>query len=214
MEAVEAEIGYLDIISKTKKASTEMSGIEAKISKLEAEYAHLKTAVNIVQTLIGEYKYGLDAMTTIFLVAQKYGEPITVLKAIETYGQIIALHQEKTNLEGKVTQLNDEIAKIEGEHSEALNHLAFLNSLVLKVGTDVGIVQGKFEASAEFNKLLNFINNPGAAGYGTHVHTALLASLALLGWVDIHQGKFKSASPIRGGLEALVNELGGLKWTP
>jgi len=211
LKAVEAYTSHADIINKTTKAKTELDELRSKIGKLEAQYAHLKTATAMCDSLIQQYKFGFDAINTIFSVAKKYGEPTSVLKAIEIYSQVKELEKEKTNLEGRVTQLEKELAKIGGQYSEALNELDSLNSLALKVGTDVGILQGKLAGSGELNRLLTLINSPGSADYGDYINTVLLTSVALRKWVSANEGKFKSVYSIRSGLEDLAKELGGFK---
>lgn len=210
LQAVKAFADYSDILNKIDKAKVKLTSIETKTQQLETQYAHLKTATTMCQTLIDQYKFGLDAISTILSVAKKLGEPIDVLKSIEAYGKLQVVQQELGKQEGKVSEIKKEIAQLEGEHKKALEKLESLNVLALKVGNEVGKVQGELAASNELKKIVNFMNNPALADYAEHILTALMVTVSLRKWVSAHEVKFKSPNHIKSGLETLIRELGGL----
>jgi len=76
------------IKGEVTKAKSELSNLHSEINKVSTKYSHLTTAIKMCQTLITEYKFGLDAIAMIFSLAKKYDAPMEVLKAIETYGKL------------------------------------------------------------------------------------------------------------------------------
>jgi hypothetical protein len=82
--------------------------------------------------------------------------------------------------------------------------------LALKVGNEIGKVQGEMSASDHLKKLLMLINEPYSAEYSDHINTAILVSLSLRHWVIKNETKFKNCNHIKSGLEYLIREMGGL----
>ena len=58
LEAVEGYVDYVDMTNKVNKAKADLSSTKARIDKLEAEHAHLKTAITMCQTLLQQYTIG------------------------------------------------------------------------------------------------------------------------------------------------------------
>lgn len=201
---------YAEINDKVSKAKSQLAGLEAEIGKLSAQHSHLTSAVSMCQVLISQYKFGLDAIATMASVAKKYGDPAAVLKAVDEYGNLEALHQENTKLEGAISELKREIARLQGQYKEATDKLESLNTMALKVGQEVGKIQGQVAASDGVKKLLELVDNPKSADYAGQIPNALLVAVSLRKWVSTHEDKFKSAYNIKSGLESLVKELGGL----
>ena len=73
LNEVEAYADYAEINEGINEAKTKLSNIEAKIGQLEISYSHLKTATSMCDALIHQYKFGLDAISTIYSMAKKYG---------------------------------------------------------------------------------------------------------------------------------------------
>ena len=76
--------------------------LESKVNKLNVEYSHLAAAVKMCQTLINKYAFGLDVISTTLSLAEKYGEPLIVLKSVEAYGKLEVMQEELVRLESKV----------------------------------------------------------------------------------------------------------------
>jgi hypothetical protein len=209
LKAVEAYNNYSDILSKTGKAETALSAIQANISKLETQYAHLKSATAMCDSLIRQYNFGLDAITTVFSVATKYGEPICVLKAAEVYGELQALEAELAKLEGKVAQRKTLLGQLEGEYCELLSQLESLYAVALKVGAEVGKVESKLADSKGVQKLVNLVSDPASAGYNEYGPLVLTTATALRKWLITNEQRFKFPHNIKKGLEDLIAELGG-----
>jgi len=209
IDAVRAYANYADIVSKINKAKSDRASIQAEIGKLEIQYAHLKTAISMCQTLMQEHKLGLDAIFTILSVAKKYGEPISVLKAVEAFGNLQAINNELAKQKGKVVGLREQIALLEGKYEEMLHNIDALQAVSLKVGAGVGKVQRQLENDRVLEKVITLINTPASANYHDHGSLVVAIAKSLDTWVTSNEKKFNSPYSIRSGLQALVKELGG-----
>lgn len=210
LDAVSAYDTYADIQDKVNKVKANLTSLKADIQKLQLKHAHIQTAVNMCEKLTGEYDFGLDAVSTILSTAEKYGDPVTVLKAVEAYSKLEAILQEIDKQQGIISANKKEIAQLDGRHEDTLKKLESLNDLALKVGSEVGKVQAEMSASDYLKKLLMLINEPYAAEYSSHINTAILVALSLRRWVIKNENKFKNFNHIESGLEWLVKEMGGL----
>lgn len=210
LKAIEAYASLFDILNKNTKAKAELSEVKANISKLETQYAHLKTAITMCQTLIQQYKFGIDAISTIFSIAKKYGEPLDVLKAIEAYGKLQVVQHELGEFEGKVNQCKELLGQLQGEYQETLDRLESLNATALRVGAEVGKVEGELAASRQWQEVMNLIKDPVTADYAQHGPVALVIAVALHKWLSANEEKFKSYHTVKSGLQNLIKELGGV----
>ena len=209
LDAVEGYVDYTDIASKVNKAKADLSSTKAKIEKLEAEHAHLKTVITMCQTLLQQYKFGLDAIATILSVAKQYGEAVDVLKGLEAYGKLEALQQELDNLKGEVTERKKLLAELEGKYHEGLEGMESLHATALKVGAEVGRIESWMERNQELDKIFNLVTNPTSADYNEHRRLACTTAVSLYKWVLANEQKFTSSYSIKDGLMGLVRELGG-----
>jgi len=73
LKAVEAFTDYSDIVGKSNEVKANLANLEANTAQLEMSRSHLKTAIDMCDTLVRQYKFGLDAIATIFSIAKKYG---------------------------------------------------------------------------------------------------------------------------------------------
>jgi len=210
LDAVSKYDTYADIQDKVNKAKANLTNLKVDIQKLQLEHAHIQTAVNMCKKLTGEYDFGLDAVSTILSTAEKYGDAITVLKAVEAYSKLETILREIDKQQGIISASKKEIAKLDGWHQDALKKLKSLNDLALKVGNEVGKVKGEMAANDTLKKLMVLINEPYAAEYSDHINTAILVALSLRHWVIKNETKFKNCNHIKSGLEWLVKEMGGL----
>ncbi len=210
LDAVSAYDTYADIQDKVNKAKANLTSLKADIQKLQLKHAHIQTAVNMCEKLIGEYDFGLDAVSTVLSTAKTYGDPITVLKAVEAYSKLEVILQEIDKQQGIISANKKEIAQLDGWHENVLKKLKSLNDLTLKVGNEVGRVEGEMAANDYLKKLLMLINEPYSAEYSDHINTATSVALSLRHWVMKNETKFVNCNHIKSGLEFLVRELGGL----
>lgn len=209
LKAIETFTDYSDIIDKVNKAKTNLAKLEAKTAQLETSHSHLKTAIDMCDTLIRKYKFGLDAIATIFSVAKKYGEPLELLKAIEAYGKLQSVQQELEKLEARVGERNKLFRQLESRHNEMLDKLESLNATTLQVGVEVGSLEDRLANSKYLEKVMNLINRPQSAEYEEHAPVVYLIASGLYKWVDVNSKRFSYSYSIKSGLQYLINELEG-----
>lgn len=209
IQALKEYANHAEIKNRVSKAKSELSTLESEITKLNTKHSHLATATNMCQTLINQYKFGLDALATTLSLAGKYGDPLTVLKTIEAYGKLQAIQQKLAALEGKIAERQELLAQLEGKHKEALEQLESLNAAALKVGAAVGKVENQLENSKDLQKLVELINNPASVDYDGYGPLVLVVAASLRKWVVNYEHKFKLTYSIKNGLESLISELGG-----
>lgn len=210
LDAINAYNTYADIQDKVNKAKANLTSLKTDMQKLQLEHAHIQTAVNMCEKLTSEYDFGLDAVSAILSTAEKYGDPITVLKAVEAYSKLEIILREIDKQQGVISANKKEIAQLDGRHEDTLKKLKSLNDLALKIGSEVGRVKGEMLANDTLKKLLMLINEPYAAEYSSHINTVIFLALSLRHWVIKNETKFKNCNHIKSGLEYLVRELGGL----
>jgi len=209
LEIVEAAANYLDITHRLKEGKAALIAKKAEIDKLEADYAHLKTVTTMCQNLMDRHNFGLDAVTMVFAAAEKYGQPVDMLKAIEAYGKIEAMEQKLRELEGKITAREERLSQLQGRVGEELEKLDSLHAMALKVGSSVAKVQQDVSRSQEYDRLIRFIEDPDSAGYEENMPLAVTMIVALRTWVIKHEKKFRYPHAIRGKLDTFLGELGG-----
>jgi hypothetical protein len=159
-------------------------------------------------TLIHQYKFGLDAIATIFSVAKKFGDPLAVLKAVEALGKLQAMEQELGKLDGKIAERQRLLQQLEGKYQEALGQVESLNAMVLRVGTEIGKLQSEISHGKGLEKMLTLINDPASADFNENGPLVVSIAASLRKWVMVNEKRFRSAYSIKSGLEALLKELG------
>jgi len=210
LDAISAYDTYADIQDKVNKEKASLTSLKTDTQKLQLKHAHIQTAINMCEKLTSEYGFGLDAVSAILSTAEKYGDPIIVLKAVEAYGKLEVILQEIDKQQGIISANKKEIAQLDGWHENVLKKLKSLNDLTLEVGNEVGRVEGEMAANNYLKKLLMLINEPYSAEYSDHINTATSVALSLRHWVMKNETKFVNCNHIKSGLEFLVRELGGL----
>jgi DNA-binding transcriptional MerR regulator len=200
----------LVIKAEFAETKSELADCESKISQAITKHGHLTSAIKMCETLIADQGYGLDALGAVLGAAKKFGEPVAVLKAIEAYGEMLALEKHLNELAGTVAERQQLLAGLEAKHKEALEDLDKLYATVLSVGKQTGHLEGEFKATENWQRLLAIINNPEGASYTEHGQLVLLLAANLNKWVAAHATNFKwSTDNIKSGLKQLIQELSG-----
>ncbi|MFC2004823.1 hypothetical protein ACFLUY_01220 [Chloroflexota bacterium] len=133
-----------------------------------------------------------------------------MLKAVEAYSKLEDILQKINKQQGIMSANKKEIDQLDGRHEVALKKLESLNDLALKVGSEVGKVQGEMSANEFLKKLVTLINEPYSAEYGDYINIAILVALSLRHWVIKNGTKLQYCDSIKSGLTHLIEELGGL----
>ena len=208
LEAITCFADLSDLIGKTEGARGALASVEAKIQQLQIKHGHLQTSVTMCQTMIEQHKFGLDAISTVFSIAQKFGEPLSVLKGVESYGSLKQLGEDLTQVQGKVAESEELLTQLEGKYRQGIDHLDSLSATALGVGEQIGKLESRLENSKELSKILDLINDPASADYGTHGPIVLVMAAAIRKWAEAHQHKFSFSYSIKDGLKHLVLALG------
>jgi len=204
------EYGQLQEIRKeTEQARLEHGKWQNAISQLRAEHAGLRTAIDMCERLIREQKSGLDAVMTVFSLAQKFGEPTAVLKGVEVYGSLQSLAHTEQQTQGRIQEKQQLLAQLEGRWKEAMDMLDAFNGKCVAVGTEVARIEAKLAGSAGVREAIDFLWNSAAVGFEEGGRTALAIAVAYRGWVNRHQQRFAHGCSIKSGLDFLVGDLGG-----
>jgi chromosome segregation ATPase len=197
---------YLSMIDKTK---ADLANIEAKIQQTETQYGHLKTAITICETLHSKHGLGLDGISTILSIAEKYGKINNVLKGVDSYGNLQELQKEVDKLEGATAELQSLLAQLEGKNDEALKQFESLSAIAMKTGAEVSKVESQLGESKYLHKVIFLINNPASASYQEYGQLLVAVVKAILEWVDNHEKHFRYPNNTKSALQDLITELGG-----
>ena len=200
-------------LSGIKAAATEMQGRlqkqKAALKDVEGKHSHLKLAIEMCQKLLRDHKFGLDTITTLLATAKTYGDPIKVLKAVESYGKLKAMDEEARQLEARVEQLKKTQSQYEAKNKAILDQFEELNVKALEVGRTLGSVEEQLKENTRARDVLNLLRNPVAAGYEEYAPLVLVMVWAIKVWVNGNKSKFSLSYRIDETLEALVKNLGG-----
>jgi len=199
-----------DIKAKLSAAESKLADYETRISQAITKHGHLTSAIKMCETLIADHQYGLDAIGTILAVAQKFGEPVAVLKAVETYGKLEALEKRTGELAATVAEREKLLAGLETQFNEAKEKLDGLYGVVASLSDKCGRIEGRCKASENLQRMLKIIDEPAKATYEEHGQIVMMLVFRIRTWVEANEKMFKGLSVIKTGLEALFKELGGL----
>ena len=209
LQALTLYIDYQEIMEKTGEVKSQLNTLQTEAGKINVKYDHLKSAVTMCDSLLYTHKFGLDAIVSILAVAKKYGQPLNVLKALDTYGSLQLLLENLEESQGKVYETDKLLRQLEGQYQTALEHVDSLSAQALKVGGEIANVEKKLANSKAVDKMMVFVNSPSVASYVEYGSVAVVFSRALLSWFIANESKFKYPHTIKDGLKALVSELGG-----
>jgi len=208
-QIVKGYVDYSEINNKVSQAQSELITLESEVNKLNAEYCHLETAIEMCQTLISDHKFGLDVISTTLSLAGKYGEPLIVLKSVEAYGKLELMQEELTRLESEITKRKELLAQLEGKNNEALRQFEVLNATAMKTGAEVTKVENKLQENKALHKIISFINDPALANYQEYGQLAVAILKSILKWVTNNENHFLYPNRMKSALQDLITELGG-----
>jgi len=208
-QVLKGYVDYSEINNKVSQAQSELITLESEVNKLNTEYGHMAAAVNMCRTLISDYEFGLDAISTILSLAEKYGEPVNVLKSVEAFAKLKIMQEELARLKGEVAKRKELLAELEGKNQEALKQLESLSAIAMKTGAAVSEVQNRLDKSKHLHKVMFLINDPGSASYQEYGPLLVAVVKAILEWISIHEKHFRYPHNIKSTLQDLITELGG-----
>ena len=209
VQMAEACASHLEVTQKVEQAKTELVTRKARLEKLQADYAHLKSSVDMCRTLIEKHRFGLDAITMVFSAAEKYGEPLEVLKALEAQGQLEVIEEKLSVLEGKISEQEKLLAELHGRRDEMLEELESLNAVALRVGGEISKLQIEVSKSKTLDALMRFIQEPNSVGYEEGIPLVVTITAALRKWVINNESKCHLSYTVKDGLNNLLRQFGG-----
>ena len=152
LEVVNTYANLAELKSEVEKLEENKMNVEAKLKKAKADYAHLQTVIGMCDTLLHKLRFSIPAITEIYEVAKKYGEPIEVMKAIRRYGELKAIEGEvekltakKSELESRVKELSDQAQALRALMDELKNTArGLLKPFVAEISKSVNLLKEKF----------------------------------------------------------------------
>jgi len=200
-------------LSGIKAASEEMQGKlqqqRATLKDLEEKYSHLKSAIGMCQKLMQDHKFGLDAITTILATAKMYGDPVKVLKAVESYGKRKAIDEETQQLEARIEQLKKTESQYESRNKVILGQFEELNVKALEVGRTVGAVEEKLKGNTMARDLLILLQNPTSASYEESLPLVIVLLRGITIWALMNKNKFRYPFLVDRNLQEVLGNLAG-----
>lgn len=209
LQAVTDVTDHSHHLSMIEKAKVELASMEAKIQQVETQYGHLRTAITICETLYKKHGLGLDAISTILSIAEKYGKINDVLKGVDNYGNLQELQKEMGKLEGAVVEFQSLLAQLEGKNNKALEQLESLNAIAMKTGAEVTKMENKLGESKALHKIVSLISDPISASYQEYGQLVVATLKSILKWVSNNENHFLYPNRMKSALQDLITELGG-----
>jgi DNA repair exonuclease SbcCD ATPase subunit len=157
LEAVNAYGGLAELRSEVGKLEERRMEVESELKKAEADHAHLQTIIGMCDTLLYKLKFSIPAVTEIYEVARRYGEPLEVLKAIGRYGELKALEAEiekltarRSELEARVRELSNQVQGLKESMDELKNTAkSLLKPFVDELRRNVELLRKKFSEAID-----------------------------------------------------------------
>jgi hypothetical protein len=234
LEAVNLFNGLTDIRARCDDANRDLENKHSALKSLEDNYSHLRSAIELCKKLMDDYGLNMDGISTILSTAEKYGDAVEVLKAIEACGRLMAIEEEvrrqklkvaetqakiktlqkaeaeaKAKIEAKIETLQKAEAEAKAKIEAAFDLIEALNSKALEVGKVIGADEERMRRSRRFSKILSLLEEPTKAGYEESVPHVLALTNVIYTFVCAHSGKFIKHFTITQALEYLMEDLGG-----
>ncbi|MCJ7771291.1 hypothetical protein MUP37_06950 [Candidatus Bathyarchaeota archaeon] len=105
LDAIGAFSNLQHIKDEISRHESKCIGAEARRTRAEADHAHLKTIVDIVDTLLYRKGFSINAITGVYDLAERFGDPLKVIKALEKYGNTTKLEDEVTTKTAQISLL-------------------------------------------------------------------------------------------------------------
>jgi len=158
----------------------------------------------------------LEGMSTILSAAEKYGDLIEVLKAVETFGKLKTIQEkvkqrglEVASKESKIKALQKAEDEVKQRIEAVLELLESLNSKALEVGRVIGADEERMRRSRRFSRILSLLEDPTKVNYEESAPHVLALANTIYTFVRAHSQKFVRHFAISQALEYLMEDLGG-----
>jgi chromosome segregation ATPase len=198
---------YKAICHAAGEVEQELGKVKGAIKELYINYDNLKTAIEMCQHLIGEHNFSADNLNELMALAEKLGEPASIIGALNTYGSIASLEAAKAGLEEQTKQRNQLLNKIDAEYQHAMKLSAELQAEIDQVTLLVNEEKKTITESPAVQKLLRLMNNPTEADFKEHAAVVLPILVAIRTWAASHTKQIGDLETL--GMDPIIWALGG-----
>jgi predicted nucleic acid-binding Zn-ribbon protein len=122
LEAILAYNNLAEIRAHADAFENKISNAKTKLDKINADYAHFQTLIDMCNTLLYDYKFNISAINEIYGMAKRYGKPFEVIKAVAKYGElqdleniVNELSKQRSDLESRIKVLENRTHELEGQ---------------------------------------------------------------------------------------------------
>jgi predicted nucleic acid-binding Zn-ribbon protein len=123
LEAIKGEIGKKE--EDLDELNKRYENAKAETEKADGENAHLREAIALCKDMIGKYGFTKAALSDIYELAKKCGNPFEVMSVLAEYAnltaQIKSLSGQKTTLSSQVNELQESLNKLKGQQEAIVN---------------------------------------------------------------------------------------------
>jgi hypothetical protein len=145
LDALSEYSSLVEIRRAREAAQREKAELETETKELNLAHAHLQTAIAMCDKLLIENNFTQEAIQFVYNAARRYGEPLSVLKAVDGYGSLQALQSELAEQRKRIVEADamlaergKRISELDGRY-KALedSYLQLEGSLVYKIFPDL-----------------------------------------------------------------------------
>ncbi|MBV9667808.1 MAG: hypothetical protein JO327_06720, partial [Nitrososphaeraceae archaeon] len=122
LEAILAYNNLAEIKAHADAFENKISNAKTKLDKINADYAHFQTLIDMCNTLLYDYKFNIPAINEIYGMAKRYGKPFEVIEAVAKYGELQELEnivnelsKQRSDLESRIKILENRTHELEGQ---------------------------------------------------------------------------------------------------
>jgi chromosome segregation ATPase len=122
LEAIQVYNNLTEIRAHADEFENKISNSKTKLDKINADYAHFQTLIDMCHTLLYDYKFSISAINEIYGMAKRYGKPFEVIKAVAKYGElqdleniVNELSKQRSDLESRIKILENRTHELEGQ---------------------------------------------------------------------------------------------------
>lgn len=192
-----------------EEAEQALTKVKDEVNKLYIKYDSLKAATEMCQVLIGEHRFYVDNLKGLLAVAEKYGEPASIIGALNTYNGIADVEAAKAGLDEQIEQKKHLLSETDEQYQQELKLLDQLQATVVQVDLTVEKLELNIKKSSEVRRLLRLMKNPVEADFKEHAPIVLPILTAIKSWMASHGNELLDMYNTEVYANNLIRALGG-----
>jgi hypothetical protein len=160
LEMVNASGGLMEITGEAMKTADEVTHSRAEVDRvqrgkerLENENLVYRSYIDIVKLLVKKYSFDLISLNELLSLAEKHGNPIQTIRAVNVYHEISALQTRLEEAQTKLRTTEEDLASKETTLRVKEENLAKANQLL-------GEIRANQSQSVRLQIVSDLINNP------------------------------------------------------